>query len=498
VIVEAADQRKHPLVLVVDDDVMIRMLARETMEQSGFMVEEAENGVQALAAVESLRPDVILLDVVMPELDGFSTCARLQQIPGGARTPVLMLTGLDDLESIDRAYEVGATDFVTKPINWAILGHRVRYMLRASRAIEDLRQSEAKNRALLTAIPDSIVLLSEDGRYQDFRTASESTLPLGPATTLEQSVYATLPGKVAQQFMEHSEKALQTGTVQNFEYELPVNGNKGAFETRIVACLEDAVLAITRDITVRKQAEEELKRAKDAAEASDRAKSSFIAGMSHELRTPLSVIIGNLELAMRGAFGEISSDQQRVFGIMTEASRTLIKLIDSVLNLSRMEANKTSLRVSTFRIEEILTRTQFCVEHLNKERRLQVVYNVAENLPPITTDALKLEEILQNLLSNAFKFTRQGKIEIRVRNLKEEKQVEFSIGDTGIGIPEADHEKIFGSFYQLNEAHTGDYDGVGLGLSIVKGYIALMKGQITVASEPGAGSVFTITLPYSI
>lgn len=133
---------KLPVVLVVDDDLTMRLLARTSLEQAGFVVEEAEHGEQALSLFAYVRPDIVLLDVMMPGLDGFDTCAALRRLPDGERTPVLMVTGLEDLDSIHRAYEVRATDFVTKPINWAILSHRIRYMLRASQAIEELYASQ--------------------------------------------------------------------------------------------------------------------------------------------------------------------------------------------------------------------------------------------------------------------------------------------------------------------------------------------------------------------
>ena len=132
------------LVLVVDDDVTMRLLARETLEQAGFRVEEAADGGAGVAAFERLRPDIVLLDVQMPVLDGFGACAALRKLEGGDHVPVLMMTGLDDSDSINRAYEVGATDFITKPIAWPMLGHRVRYLLRANRAFLDLTQSQAR------------------------------------------------------------------------------------------------------------------------------------------------------------------------------------------------------------------------------------------------------------------------------------------------------------------------------------------------------------------
>uniref|UniRef100_C6E198 Response regulator receiver modulated diguanylate cyclase/phosphodiesterase with PAS/PAC sensor(S) n=1 Tax=Geobacter sp. (strain M21) TaxID=443144 RepID=C6E198_GEOSM len=136
-------KRSTPLVMVVDDDQAVRLLARETLESSGFAVRDVENGEQALEEFDAHAPDIVLLDVMMPGIDGFSVCSAIRRTASGRDTPVLMMTGLDDLESIDCAYEAGATDFITKPINWHVLGYRVSYMLRASGALEQLRESRA-------------------------------------------------------------------------------------------------------------------------------------------------------------------------------------------------------------------------------------------------------------------------------------------------------------------------------------------------------------------
>ena len=131
-------------VLVVDDEEMQRILARTSLEQAGFTVDEAVNGAQALERFAENVPDLVLLDVRMPMVDGFEACKAIRQSPEGRHTPILMLTGLDDVESIEKAYASGATDFAVKPINWLIIGHRLSYMLRASRAAERLRVSEAR------------------------------------------------------------------------------------------------------------------------------------------------------------------------------------------------------------------------------------------------------------------------------------------------------------------------------------------------------------------
>jgi PAS domain S-box-containing protein len=153
---ECESKRAQALVLVIDEDPMMRLLIGESLQQAGFAVEEAEDGLSTLTAFEHLQPDIVLLDVNMPGMDGFTVCTELRKMPVGNGIPVLMVTGLDDEASIDRAYEVGATDFITKPINWPVLGHRVRYILRASQAFDDLQalwKSEEQFRQLAENIP---------------------------------------------------------------------------------------------------------------------------------------------------------------------------------------------------------------------------------------------------------------------------------------------------------------------------------------------------------
>ncbi|MGH7773070.1 MAG: GAF domain-containing protein [Candidatus Binatia bacterium] len=235
----------------------------------------------------------------------------------------------------------------------------------------------------------------------------------------------------------------------------------------------------------------------DLQEAS-RAKSDFLAAMSHELRTPLNVIIGNADLAKDGFFGDVSDEQRDALEKILRHSRVLLKLINDVLALTKMDAGKMGLDLSTFPVNEVITHTKAYTDQINRDGRLKILWKVEPNLPPMTTDALKLEEILQNLIGNAFKFTQKGRIEVRVRDLKGEDRIEFSVADTGIGIEEKDLTRIFEQFHQLKEAHTGDYSGVGLGLSIVKRYLELMQGNIQVESQQGKGSTFTFTLPHSV
>jgi len=272
-------------------------------------------------------------------------------------------------------------------------------------------------------------------------------------------------------------------------------------EVRVVAAFADQAAIAVENANLFAEVKSksiELEETNLELRAASRAKSDFLAAMSHELRTPLNVIIGNADIIKDGYLGEVTKKQKESLEKVLRYSHMLLKLINNVLSLSRMEAKKMSLDLSTFHVREVIGHAKTFTEQLNGNRRLEFLWQVEPDLPPITTDAMKLEEILQNLIGNAFKFTPKGRIEVRVRDLPGKKRLEFAVADTGIGIDKKDLEKIFEQFQQLKDAHTGNFSGVGLGLSIVKNYLELMRGDIQVESQPGVGSIFTFTLPYSI
>jgi two-component sensor histidine kinase len=149
---------QKPVVMVIDDDPVIRLLARQTLEPDGFVVIEADDGTTAIDFFGKQLPDLILLDVKLPTIDGFSTCEKLRSLVGGGHIPVLMITGHDDIASITRAYEVGATDFISKPINWLILKHRLRYLWRAGQVLKELWESR---KHLVNSLREKDTLLKE-------------------------------------------------------------------------------------------------------------------------------------------------------------------------------------------------------------------------------------------------------------------------------------------------------------------------------------------------
>jgi signal transduction histidine kinase len=164
-LLDAEPARNSPVVLVADDDVALQLLARAALEQEGFVVEEATDGAAAIEAFSRCRPEIVLLDVNMPRADGFTVCSRIRQLPGGENTPVMMMTGADDVDAIHKAYDVGATDFITKPLNWVLLGYRLRYVLRASRTRDNLAVSEAHLRT------QAVVLQAKNAELDSFAWA---------------------------------------------------------------------------------------------------------------------------------------------------------------------------------------------------------------------------------------------------------------------------------------------------------------------------------------
>ena len=161
-------------VLIVDDDAGSRLLMRRALERSGFVVSEAADGAAAVAAVEAGACNAVLMDVEMPSMNGYDACKLIRALPGGAHLPIMMVTGRDDVASINHAYEAGATDFLAKPINWNLLGHRVQYLVRGGRLVQEVEESEGRQRAMLDALPDLLLVVDAADRIVDRLGAIEN------------------------------------------------------------------------------------------------------------------------------------------------------------------------------------------------------------------------------------------------------------------------------------------------------------------------------------
>ncbi len=247
-------------VLIADDDAILREIAGAMLKEAGFAVQSVASGDAALAACAQQMPDIALLDVEMAEGDGYQACSNLRCLPGGADLPIVMVTGCDDTASIDQAYQAGATDFIVKPINWTLLTHRIRYVMRGARTIEALRFSEQKNAALLQAIPDGIFLVNSAGSIGHCFSAIDALPHISEAGKEPQSLLDLLPLASRGHAMDCLSAALR-GEPAVFEFSL--DGKPAPlrhFECRYLPNSNGQVLAIIRDITARKETDARIHR----------------------------------------------------------------------------------------------------------------------------------------------------------------------------------------------------------------------------------------------
>jgi len=249
-----------PHVLIVDDDYTARLLEREALEQSGFIVEEARDGGAALDAVQHQPPDLMLLDVDMPGIDGFEVCRQIRQRWAACDIPIIMVTGMDDLASINLAYEVGANDFMAKPINWPILGHRARYVLRAAESVRTQKDLEARQAAIVRAIPDMLFTLRGDGTILDAKAGAGRRDAIQPRLFIGRRVPDVLPEELATEFADNLRRAIQDGMLQALVFTLPADGQDRHYEARLARSSQDQAVAVVRDITREKQNEEKIRR----------------------------------------------------------------------------------------------------------------------------------------------------------------------------------------------------------------------------------------------
>ena len=373
---------------------------------------------------------------------------------------------------------------------------------RRKRAIKALQESESNKLALLKIIPDLIYVISRDGEFLDIFVDDPNNLDYSPEKVLGKKYSEIFPKELAGQFKNNIIKAFDTRKIQQFEFTTIDEKNHSAKyeEVRIIVSSEEEIIAIIRNITSQKQAEIDLKKAKEFAEMANHAKDAFLANISHEIRTPINAVIGFADLLNHQLKEQVYKNY--LDSIMT-SSKSLLDLINDLLDLSKIEAGKMKIQYEPVDINSVFDEIRHLFSLKIIQSQLDFIIDIDSNFPEtIIFDELRLRQILINLVGNAVKFTEKGIIKLKALASfpgkyaeKDLIDIEISVEDTGIGITKTDQNKIFEAFRQQDEIDARKYGGTGLGLTITKRLVEMLNGKITVESQPGKGSLFTIKFP---
>jgi signal transduction histidine kinase/ActR/RegA family two-component response regulator len=367
-----------------------------------------------------------------------------------------------------------------------------------ARAEESLRKSEERFRALVTASSEVLYRMSPDwSEMRQLHSRSFLANTERPNRNwLQEYIHPDDQAYVTAVIHE----AIRTKSVFELEHRVRrADGSLGWTFSRAVPLMNangEIVewFGAASDITDRKQAETKLKDAKDAAEDASRAKSEFLANMSHEIRTPMTIFLAALEHLLQI---ERTSEHRHLLEMADKSARRLRALIDDILDFSRIEARRVELEEAPFDLRNCVREAVDMFALPAREKNLRIETDVSPAAPPVFVgDLSRLTQVLTNLISNAVKFTHEGEVRVSVQPRGD--FLEFSVADTGIGIPEEKRHLLFESFSQADTSFHRQYGGSGLGLAISKGLVELMGGQIEVMGGKFGGSVFTFLLPFKI
>lgn len=374
---------------------------------------------------------------------------------------------------------------------------------------EELRDGEARVRSIVDTSLDAVVIMDCEGRVTRWNPGSTKTF----GWTAEEAVGRVLSSLIiparyreahesgVKRFLARGEgpfvmRRVEIAALHRDGHELPVELAISAWKLRGTWTFS----AFLRDISERLRREEE-RRAKEAAEASSRIKSEFIANVSHELRTPLNAILGYSEILQEEARDQGAESTVRDLGRIRSAGRHLLSLIDDVLDLSKIEAGRMELCVERFDLARLVADAAATVGPALEKNGNRLVVRCEPAPLPVVADERKVRQVVLNLLSNAGKFTCDGTVTLAVERdgfEAGEPRVRLVVSDTGIGMTPEQRARLFEAFSQADASTSRKYGGTGLGLAISQRLCRMMGGAIEVTSEPGSGSTFVVTLPESV
>jgi PAS domain S-box-containing protein len=490
-------------ILVVDDNPATRYSTGRVLKAAGFGVIEAATGREAVARAAD-QPDVVILDVNLPDIDGFTVCRELRRIPQTARTPVIHLsaTFVKDVDKV-QGLDAGADGYLTHPVEPPVLIATINAFLRARQAEDAMRASEAKFKAVFEQSLNGIALLSDQMIFLEVNPAVCRTM----GRERDEIVGKHLSAFTADSRM-HTHDLLEITAALNrqgaWRGAFPVihaDGRHVELEWNFsIHSVPGTRLAVTTDITDRKQIEAERERllasergAREEAERANRLKDEFLATLSHELRTPLNAIVGWAQILQLKH--DDPADLAEGLSVIERNAKAQAQLISDLLDVSRITSGKMRLDLQVIDPAQVLAAALDTVAPAAAAKEIRLERALDPRANAISADPARLQQVVWNLLTNAVKFTpRHGTVSVRLGRFKS--QVEIAVADTGQGVSPDFLPHLFERFRQADASTTRTQGGLGLGLAIVKNLVEMHGGTIEAQSGGlGQGTTMTVRLP---
>lgn len=514
--------------ILLVDDKDDGLLALETvLRDCNYNLVKARSGKEALTHLLSMEFAVILLDVHMPDMDGFETASYIKRRERTRSTPIIFVTGVDqDQRFISHGYESGAVDYLFKPFDPQILRSKVSVFVELyeqaqqiktqakqiaeiqaqeqSRRLQQLEmESRIRYRNLADAIPHIVWKATADYSVEHFnQTWTDYT-----GFTLEQSCGS---GWTAAFMREDLVRLLKTwreasSAGKNFEMECRIyNQRVKDHRWHLIKAVAErdhetgkilTWLLTCTDIQKLKDIEQELIGAKKDAEAANKAKSFFLANMSHEIRTPLGAIMGFSDLLVVDDFS--SEDRQSYAAIIKKNGEQLLQIIDEILDISKIESGSLSLANERIYLKELVQTVSSCLSLQVSKKRLNLTFRVDGQVPEyMYSDPTRVRQILINIIGNAVKFTHKGSIDVTIKfENSQNPYIEFIIQDTGHGIEEQHITGLFRPFSQGDSSTSRKFGGTGLGLALSRKLAQALGGDVLLLETvKDKGSIFSVRI----
>lgn len=486
-------------ILIIDDEEIMREGCTRILSRDGWKVITAENGHQGLDIVRRhpSEIDLIILDLMMPGISGMQTLERIREIDPNLL--VIVITGHATVESAVEAMKKGAYDFTSKPFTPDQLRLGVRRalerrllqketeFLRAERerSLRDIAAEKSKLKTIINCMGDGILVCDSESCIALTNPAASRMLAMPELQLLGRiSSECNLPHELLSA-IEKSLSVMDSGYV-SISQELCIGDSSNLYLRAHTAPVRSDSGEIMGSVTVL----QDISYLKEL----DKMKSDFIAMVAHELRAPIAAVEQQLNVILNKMAGDITETQGQLLGRAKERTKGVLDLIRDLLDLSKIEAGKMVHYKEPVSLHEVINQV---IELLNIEaaaKKISLDFVSLSATPIINADRGSMEGIFTNLISNAIKYTLEGG-SIIVKLEDENSFVKISVTDTGIGIQQEDLSRIFDKFYRVKSSETRQIIGTGLGLSIVKSIVDAHLGSITVGSEEGRGTTFTVLFP---